>query len=111
MVGKCYLRFGCGGGGGHEPECHPPLLPRWEPQVWEIPPGVSPVIPKSWLECKSLDEQDYNDQMAEMSAQMEKLDKEVNRLERQEKLEAMRHRFRMSFQKTESVRLESYVTS
>ena len=77
-------------GGGTSPSATPPL-PHWEPQVWEIPPGVSPVIPKSWLECESLDEQDYDDQMAEMSAQMEKLDKEVKWLERQEKLEAMRH--------------------
>ena len=50
-------------------------------------PPVSPIVPPLWLKE---DNNDYDDEMAEISAEMPRLDDEEKNLARREKLQTMR---------------------
>ena len=57
---------------------------------YKAPPTFTPVVPEKWLENEiSDDEIDYDEHMAQMSAEMDSLDQEAKRLEKKAKFEAM----------------------
>ena len=49
--------------------------------------GVSTVVHEGRLDDESLDGKNYDDEMAKMQAEIEKIDQEEKRLEKQETLE------------------------
>ena len=51
------------------------------------PPGASPIVPLEWLH-NSHDEKDYDDHIADISAEMARIDKEEKQFKKQETLEA-----------------------
>ena len=63
------------------------------------PPPVSPVVPHEWLAVEDDNEKIYDDQMAEISAEMSCLDEEEKKLAKREKLEAMKRELAAKSQK------------
>ena len=53
-------------------------------------PPVLPVVPHEWLAVEDGIEKYYDDQMAEISAEMSRLEEEEKKLAKREKLEAMK---------------------
>ena len=58
---------------------------------YKAPPTFTPVVPEKWLENEISDgEVDYDEQMAQMSAETDSLDQEAKRLEKKAKFETMK---------------------
>ena len=58
---------------------------------YKAPPTFTPVVPEKWLENEISDgEVGYDEQMAQMSAEMDLLDQEAKRLEKKAKFETMK---------------------
>lgn len=68
-------------------------------------PPITPVIPQNWLEDeKSEEEVDYDQQMAQMSAEMESLDQIAQQLEKKERFEAMKRELAAKRQKVSELK-------
>ena len=58
---------------------------------YKAPPIFTPVVPEKWLENEISDgEVDYDEQMAQMSAEIDSLNQEAKRLEKKAKFETMK---------------------
>ena len=81
-----------------------PLRPSMMGNTATAAPPGTPIIPPSWLAEGDECEKDYDDQIAEMSAEMARLDEEEKKLQKRETLEAMKRELASKRQKVSDLK-------